>query len=184
MQEKNVVDLSHVLHPENQHETVAIVRGLCPFAEEATDALLLVCCAMVEARGDKKVVSEYLGWSVSRISAMLQSRLADRVIKKLSRNKINGLGYLIATSTLMDIASSESQTGNARVNASKTIIELSDQDDEKIGGMDNEKDLNAMTLLELEAFVNSIKQDLVKIRPENDMQAIDGVALLSSSKEG
>jgi len=158
----NVLD--HVLAPENQEEAVALARALCPFAETVTDALMLICVAMVEARGDICVVSEYLGFSRSSIRKHLQSKMAGRIIKTLAREKLTGEGYMLGVFTLMDVAASESQTGTARRNAAMALIELAqDEDDKKSDRGDETKDLNSMTLAELEGYVGSIRQDLVRI---------------------
>jgi len=157
-------NLEHVLAEENQHEIVALARALCPFAEAATDAQILMCVAFVEAKGNEVLVARELGLAVAAVRKQVQSRLSESIIKRLAKNKLSGIGYLKAVCALMDVASSESQTGNARNNASKTIIELVDSEDKKNGGDgDDGIDLNQMTLKQLEAFVGSIKRDLVKI---------------------
>lgn len=170
MSEENKIDLNAVLAPENQHETVALARALCPFAEAATDAQVLICVAMVEARGDIKAVAAWLGYSVARLRGHLQSRLSGRIIKELARHKLTGEGYLIAVCALMDVAESQAQTGNARNNAAKTLMELADKDEAKDPNKgDGLPDLNTMTLPQLEAFVNTIKSDLLRL----PAQAID-----------
>jgi len=115
------LDLTHILHPDNQAETVAVARALCPFAERATDATILICAAMVEAKGDLNVVSEYTGYALAQLRGHLQSKLANRIIQKLAAQKLEGEGYLTAVVTLIDIAKSTSQTGNARTNAAKLL---------------------------------------------------------------
>jgi hypothetical protein len=165
--------LDHVLAPENQAETVALARAVCPFAEEASDALMLICVAMVEARGDVKAVAAYLGFHKSRVRQHLQSRLSGRIIQKIASEQLRGMGYLTAVSTLMDVAESQSQTGNARTNAAKLLIELGAAEMEKRSDKgEDTKDLNAMTLKELESYVNSIKQDLIRL-PAQDTDMID-----------
>lgn len=154
--------LDAVLSPDIQHETVAMARALLPFAEEATDALVLVCVGLVEARGDEKSVAEYLGFEVGRLRRLLQSRLSGRILKALAREKLSGQGYMIGVFTLMNLAESQSQTGTARRNAALSLVELAEAEHQKAADKgEDTKDLNAMTLAELEAYVNTIKQDLI-----------------------
>jgi hypothetical protein len=161
------LDLSYVLAPENQHEAVAIARALCGFAEAATDVQMLVCIAVVEAKGDIKLVSEFLGYEISRIRGHLQSRLSSRIIKELAKSKLQGEGYLLAVSTLMEIAGSQSQTGNARNNAAKTLMELAEVEEaRRPSDDDGGVDLNNMTLKELERYCDTIKQNLVNVTPQ------------------
>jgi len=171
------LDLTHILHPDNQAETVAVARALCPFAERATDATILICAAMVEAKGDLNVVSEYTGYALAQLRGHLQSKLANRIIQKLAAQKLEGEGYLTAVVTLIDIAKSTSQTGNARTNAAKLLIELHRAEEDKHSDKgDLTEDLNNMTLKQLESYCNSIKQDLVRIPhspPAQDIDAID-----------
>lgn len=157
--------LDHVLCEENQHETVALARALCPFAEEATDMQMLVCVAMVEAKGDMKLVAEEMGCVMAVIRRHCQSRLSQQILRKLAKHKLTGEGYLIAISNLMHIASSSNTSANARNNASKTLIELAEAEEARSGGGGDEDrvDLNNMTIHQLQSFVNTIKQDLVRL---------------------
>lgn len=165
--------LDHVLAPENQAETVALARALCPFAEEASDALMLICVAMVEARGDVKAVAEYLGFIPSRVRQHLQSRLSGRILKALAREKLTGEGYMVGVFALMEVAESQSQTGTARKNAAQALIELAEAEQAKRADKgEDTKDLNSMTLKELESYVNSIKQDLIRL-PAQDVDIVD-----------
>lgn len=167
-------NLEHILGVENQHESVAVARALCPFAEAATDEQMLMCVAVVEAKGDVKWVAEELGISVSRVRRQLQSRLSQQIIKALAKHLLMGDGYLKAVCALVDVASSESQTGTARKNAAQAIIELADAEAAKGGGSDdNTVDLNNMTLKQLEAYVGAIKQDLIRLPRTIDHQPID-----------
>lgn len=171
---ENLTALDHVLKPENQAEAVALARALCPFAEQATDALMLICVALVEAEGDIELVAAYLGFSRARIAGHLQSRLSGRILQKLATEKLAGVGYLTAVSTLMNIAKSQSQTGNARTNAAKLLIELGAAANEKRADKgEDTKDLNSMTLAELESYCNSIKQDMVKVSTQTLPHPID-----------
>jgi hypothetical protein len=168
------INLECILSEENQHETVALARALCPFADTATDEQMLMCVALVEAKGNIKAVAELVGWSIARARRHLQSRLSQQIIKKLARHKLSGEGYLIAVCTLMDIASSESQTGNARNNASKAIFDLVDSDKNPGNNEPGEQvDLNNMTLAELEKYVGAIKQDLVRLPAIIDHAPLD-----------
>lgn len=163
MEEKTKEALDHVLAPENQAETIALARALCSFAEEASDALMLICVAMIEARGDIKAVAEYLGFAPSRVRWHLQSRLSGKILRVLAREKLSGEGYMTGVFTLMEVAESQSQTGTARRNAALSLIELANIEHEKKADKgDDTKDFSAMTLKELESYVSSIRQDLVK----------------------
>lgn len=160
-------DLSHILAPEMQQEAVAIARALCPFAEQATDATMLMCVAMVEAKGDMKCIAEYLGFELKRVRGHLQSHLAGRIVKELARSKLRGEGYLLAVCTLMEVAASQSQTGNARNNAAKTLMELAEADEARRPKDDADGvDFNNMTLKELEQYVDSIKKDMINVTPQ------------------
>lgn len=159
--------LSEFLCDENQHEIVTIARGLCPFAEAVPDDVILVCVGLVEAKGSAALVAEALGFSVWQIKRRTQSQVAQRIIKKITKEKMSGEGYLKAVSALMDVASSTSSPAAARNSASKTLIELADAEEAGKGGdLSGGVDLNAMTLAQLEAYCNSIKQDLMRVPPE------------------
>ncbi len=162
--EENSGLLLELLQPENQHETVALARALCPGSESATDATVLICVALVEAKGDAKVVAGVLGFSVGRVRSHSQSRLASQIMRKLAKEKLAGEGYVKALAALQDVAGSESQTGTARRNAAEAIIELVNADEqESNGGKAGGVDLNTMTLAQLEAFVGAIKGELQQI---------------------
>jgi len=159
--EKIQNNLEAVVSPENQHESVALARALCPFAEEATDMTVLLAVAMVEAEGDLNAVLEYLCITKSTFSRHNQSPLLNRIIKQLTRKRLSGEGYLLGVTALMDVAGSKSQSGAARINAAKTLIELSDDEEAKdnsVGG--SGKDLNEMTFAELEREVKQIRADI------------------------
>lgn len=163
MEEKSGL-LLELLQPENQHETVALARALCPGSESATDATILICVALVEAKGDAKTVADVLGYDISRIRAHSQSRLASQIMRKLAKEKLAGEGYVKALAALQDVAGSESQTGTARRNAAEAIISLVDEEEKGAnGGAGGGIDLNTMTLAQLEAFVGAIKGELQQI---------------------
>lgn len=154
--------LEHVLAPENQHESVMLARALCPFAERVTDAVILICVAMVEAKSDIDLVVRELGYSRARVRAYLQSHQANRIMRELSRHKLTGEGYLVAITNLIDVAACTRETGTARNSASKTLIELNVIEEEKHSGSTDEgKDLNEMTLAELQDYTDKIKADLM-----------------------
>lgn len=157
-------NLEHVLDVENQHEAVALARALCPFAEAATDEQMLICVAVVEAKGDDKRVAGILGCKYAAIRRHLQSPLSQRILTELAKHRLKGLAYLKAICALEEVAGSTSQSGNSRRQASESIIKLADEsklvDENKKG---DGIDLNTMTLRQLEAFVSTIKQELVKI---------------------
>ena len=161
MEEKS--GLHHeLLQPENQHECVALARALCPFAEAATDATMLICVALVEAKGDEKAVAESLGFSISRLRSHCQSALAGKIMRALAKEKLLSTGYVKAMAALEDVAGSESQTGTSRRNAAQAIIELVKEEDQSTGNKAGGGiDLNNMTLAELEAYAESIKRDIV-----------------------
>lgn len=161
MEEINGIDLGYILRPDNHAETIALARALCPFAEEVTDATMLICVAMVEAGGDMKAVADYLGFDKERIRKHYQCHQSSRIMRELSHHKLSGEGYVIAVNALTTVAGSQSQTGAARIAASKALLELSDNvknHTTKSGG--DAKDLNEMTLSELENMVNTIKGDM------------------------
>jgi len=177
-EENNEIDLSHILAPENQRDTVLMARGLLPFAEQASDACVLLCVALVEARGDFKLVEKWTGYDRKTTSVHVQSKLAQRILKALAKIKLTTEGYMLGIFTLMELAESRSQTGTARKNAAQALIELSDEESEKHtdkGG--DTKDLNNMTLSELESYANSIKADLIRIGPKNVAQDVDLIDL-------
>lgn len=162
MEEKSGL-LLEILQPENQHETVALARALCPFAEAATDEMMLVCVALVEAKGDVKAVADVLGYGMAAIRSRSQSPLASKIMRKLAKERLMGDGYVKALAALQDVAGSTSQTGTARRNAAQAIVELVNEEAAKdVGNADGGIDLNQMTLKELEAYVGSIRQDLVR----------------------
>lgn len=167
--------LDHVLGVENQHESVALARVICPFAEQATDEQMLLCVAVVEAKGDMKCVADELGLTLAGVRRHLQSKLSERILKALAKNRLGGIGYLKAVCALEDVAGAESQTGNARRQAAEAIIKLADADqnagNDKAG---NQLDLNTMTLAQLQAFVNSVKQDLMRIPLQSPPTIIEG----------
>lgn len=166
--------LEQVLAEENQHEAVAVARALCPFAEAATDEVMLLCVALVEAKGDDKAVAEVAGMGRARARRLLQSGISQRIIKELAKNRLKSVGYLKAVCSLIDVAESAAQTGNARNNASKTILELVEADNNKGGGdEENLVDLNNMTLKQLESYVGRIKQDMVRLPAMIDITPID-----------
>lgn len=166
-------ELSELLSPENQDEAIAVARALCPFAEAATDFQVFLCVAMVEAKGDLDVVSAVSGYHKSKLRGHLQAHICGRIIKHLAKEKLRGEGYLTGMYALMDVASSKSATANARTNAAKVLMEMAGQEDDRQPGGRGEKDLNNMTLRELESYVNSIKQDLVRLPPPVDVEQSD-----------
>lgn len=168
MQEENETDLGYILAPENQLETIALARALCPFAEQATDATMLICVAMVETKGDLELISQYLALDKARVRAHYQSHLSNRIVRELTRHKLTGEGYMIAVGNLMEVAQSRSQTGTARNNASKTLIDLAEAEAQKDKGKHGDgKDLNEMTLAELESLVNTVKSDMASLTGES-----------------
>lgn len=170
MDEEKIALLRELLQPANQHELVSLARALCPFAEAATDAMMLVCIALVEAKGDEKCVGEVLGLDGGRIRGHSQSRLASQIMRKLAKEKLMSTGYVKALAALQDVAGSESQTGTARRNAAQAIVELVNEEAERDGSQaDGGVDLNAMSLKELEAYVGSIRQDLIPIAPPKSL---------------
>ena len=170
MSEEITENLADILSEENQHETVALARALCPFAEGAPDMTVLLCVAFVEAGGDLQAVAQILGMEKSSINRHLRSKVATQIIKKLAKDRLAGEGYLKAVCSLIEVASSQAQTGNARNNASKTIMELVEAENARVGGSDDDGiDLNNMTLKQLEAFVGGIKQELIKLPNVNQI---------------
>lgn len=174
MSQKSEINLDYILAPENQAETLVLARALCPFAEQASDIMMLVCVAMVESGGDAKLVAEYLGLDFSRVRAHCQSHLFNRILRELTRHKLTGEGYLVAVTNLISVAGSESQTGNARNNASKTLLELNAVEDDKgKSSSGGSKDLNEMTLSELMDYVQTIKADIKSISPSGEVSQIE-----------
>ena len=164
MSQESEINLDHILGAENQHETIALARALCPFAETMTDATILIAVAMVETSGDMDAVSEYLGYEKSRLRGHCQSHLYNRVVRELSRQKLSGEGYLIAVSALMEVSKSKGASPAARNKASQTIISMVNDEQERSGRRDGEgKALNEMTLSELEDHVNKIKSDIATL---------------------
>lgn len=167
-------NLDHVLGVENQHEAVALARALCPFAEAATDEQMLICVALVEAKGDEKRVSDALGLPRGRLRRHYLSHLSERIIKHLAKNRLQGVGYLKAVCALESVTESQSQTGTARRQAAEAIIKLGDDATASRGDSASDgMDLNNMTLVQLQAFVDTIKQNLRKLPPKNDVQTIE-----------
>jgi hypothetical protein len=153
-----------LLEPENQEQTVALARALCPGSESATDATMLICVALVEAGGDYKAVAECLGYTIGRIKSYCQSRLASQIMRQLAKAKLSSEGYVKALAALVDVAGSESQTGTARRNAAQAVIELVEADERGKGNAaEGGRELSSMTLKELESFVGSIKAELTQI---------------------
>lgn len=164
MSQENEINYDYILSPENQAEAIALARALCPFAEQATDAMMLICIAVVETGMSVREVSEYLTIDFARVRAHCQSHQYNKVLRELARHKLTGEGYVLAINNLMNVASSLSQTGNARNNASKTLLELNDTEAAKNGGShDDGTDLNEMTLKELEDYCAKIKSDVALI---------------------
>lgn len=172
MDSEKVAFLQEALAPENQHELVALARALCPFADRATDATMLLCVALVEAKGDEAVVCEALGFGLAAVRRHCQSRLAAQIMRKLAKDRLLGTGYVKAMAALEDVAGSSSQSGNARRQAALAIAEIEKAEGDKPGsGGDGGLDLNTMTLAQLEAYVGAIKQDLVRL-PGNPPPAL------------
>ena len=174
MQRTEAELLSEFLCEENQHELVAMARALCPFAEAVTDDVILVCVALVEAKGDAGLVAEATGFSRWQVRRRSQSQVAQQIIKKLTKEKMRGEGYLKAVSAMMDIAGSSSVSPAARIKASESLIKMADADDVSRGGEgSNGPDLNAMSLKQLEAYCAAIKQDLIPLPSNNALQGVD-----------
>lgn len=164
MSQENEINLDHILAPENQLETVALARALCPFAEQATDATMLICVALVESGGSMKEVADYLGYELSRLRGHCQSHQFNRIIRELTKHKLTGAGYLTAVTALMDVSGSKSASPAARANASRTLIEMNEAEEARNGGGTGDgKALNEMTLQELEDHVNKIKADIASL---------------------
>lgn len=164
MSQENEIKLEAILAPENQAETIALARALCPFAEEVTDAAMLICVAMVECGGDIDSIANYTGYERKRIRSHLQSHQCNKILRELSRHKLSGEGFLVAITNLIDVAGSQSQTGTARINASKSILELHEAEEGKSKGKhDSGLNLNEMTLSELQDYVDTIKADVALI---------------------
>lgn len=155
--------LEHILDPDNQAECVAVARALCPFAETMTDMGVLVCVCLVEAKGNEDILINEMGLSKVVIRRHYQSRLGSQIIKKLTKHRVNGSGYVIAANALMDVASSASTSPAARNKAASALIQLNKEEEEdgrKIGGEGVE--LSNMTYRQLEQLVSSIKQDMTR----------------------
>lgn len=172
MDSEKVAFLREALAPENQHELVALARALCPFADRATDATMLLCIALVEAKGDEAAVCEALSFNLAGLRRHCQSRLAAQIMRKLAKDRLLATGYVKAMAALEDVAGSASQSGNARRQAALAIAEI-ERSEAAVGGNqgDGGIDLNAMTLGQLESYVAAIKQDLIRL-PANPPPAL------------
>lgn len=154
-----------ILKPENQEETILVIRTLFPIAEQANDLTVLLCAGLVESGGDWESVCSNIGVEMVRAKRHCQSRLANDIIREITKRKLMGEGYTIAVSSLISTASSEASTGTARNNASKTLLELCELESEKEGG-DSSKDLSEMSLKELQAEVKQLKAGAIVLPPQ------------------
>lgn len=158
--------LPAVLEPENQEETIAYVRALCPFAETMTDEAIIICVAFVEFNADVAAIKKHTCFSTRSVAAASRSRLGQRVIAALAKSDIEGTGTLIALNAMKDIAKSPAASSAARVRASQMLIEMGEREANKVSRRtrgEGGKDLNTMTLAELQDFVEEIKQNVTMI---------------------
>jgi hypothetical protein len=158
--------LPAVLEPENQEETITMVRALCPWAETMTDEAVIVCVAFVEFNADLAMIETHTRFLKRHVSAVSRSRLGQRVIAELARQDLEGTGVMIALRTLKDVAKSPAASTAARVRASTELLSLAEAQAAKSGRRnkaDGGKDLNTMTLAELQDFVEEIKQNVTMI---------------------
>lgn len=159
--------LPAVLEYEAQHETIILARSLCPFAESMDDVALLACIAFVEFRGDEKRTSEVLFIPLHITRRHIRSQLGQRVIAQLSRSDLSGTGLMIALNALKDIAGSSSASPAARVKAAERLSELATAETEKQGKglkVGGGKNLNELTLGELEQVVEQVRQNMTFVQ--------------------
>lgn len=165
--EEKIALLRELLEPDNQHEMVAAARALCTFAEAATDTTMLLCIALVEAKGDAKAVQEVFGLRNFDIRRHTQSAMAGRIMRQLAKEKLSSSGYIKALAALEDVAGSESSSGTSRRNAAQAIVEMVNEDQNGANNnADGGIDLNVMTLAQLQAFVGAIKAELLQSAPQ------------------
>jgi len=174
LSEETICSIEAVLHPDNQREAIALARSLCPFAENASDILMLVCIAMVELKADENLICTYIGFEKSRLRGHLQSRLATRIMSELSRHRIRGVAFIKAIWALEDIVGDAGSGAKTRASAAKTLIELKEaQEDNSPEDPDGGLSLSEMTLSQIEARVNSIRKDMIHISHNTDVQDIE-----------
>ena len=95
------------------------------------------------------------------------------MIGQLSRIDLQGTGVMLAINALKDVASSASAAPAARVRASESLMTLAEAEQVRAGrGSGGDiKDLNSMTLDELQDFVQQMSENVTMI--EGMAEAID-----------
>lgn len=163
--------LSMLSEPENQEESILYARGLCSFAEQMSDASLLICVAYVEFQGDIEKIENVTGFSKITVNRVHRSDLGQRVIGALARANLKGHGVMVALNTYQTIAASTNSSANARLKASDRLLALAEIENEKAGGAASKhggKDLNTMTLKELQELVSKVETGMKAIESTID----------------
>lgn len=168
-----------LIEPEAQDETIVMIRGIAPWAETLSDDAIMVCVAFVELKGDHAKIYEIMGYDISRQKCLVRSRLAQRLIGEIARLDLVGTGIMIAIQTYKEVATSASASPAARVKAADSLAALSNLEEHRRPTAKGQggKDLNTMTLAELQDFAAQMTENVTMIEGMQDAIDLDAETL-------
>ena len=162
-----------ILSADELEQTIMIARAACPFAEAASDEMMAICIGFVEVNGDLEQLEVILGFSKNIVRRQTRTDLGQRIIGQLSKSNLRGTGFMTAVNTFMSIANSQSAASAARVKAAENLLQLVEAEEQangkKSGG--GSKDLNQMTLTELQDFVSGMASQVTMIEGTIDNES-------------